>query len=70
MGNANSLAFKLENPAARLRSRLQTDSRIGSMQMDKARWYTFEISSDRDLHDALDWLAEAYESSAKSIKII
>ena len=59
---ANSLAFKLENPAASVRARLKNDSRIGSTEMQKARWFTFELSADADLRVALDWLGQAYET--------
>ena len=65
METANSLVFKVENPSARLRSRLESDRRIGSMDMQRARWFTFEVSSDSDLHDALDWLGRAYDAAAK-----
>jgi hypothetical protein len=68
METANSLAFKLESPAASVRRRLEKDARIGSTQMQKARWFTFEVSSDGDLHDALDWLAMAYEGAGKAKK--
>jgi hypothetical protein len=68
MGTANSLAFKLEAPIAAVRTRLDKDSRIGSTQMQKARWFTFELSSDADLHDALDWLGRAYEAADKRKK--
>jgi len=74
MGTANSFVFKLED--APLRGRLAKDSRIGTMQRDalqadatrtkKARWFTFELASDTDLHDALDWLGRAYEAGGKS----
>jgi hypothetical protein len=36
--------------------------------MQKARWFAFELSSDTDLHDALDWLGRAYEAAGKSKK--
>jgi hypothetical protein len=62
MGTANSLVFKIENPATRLRKRLEGDPRIGWMSMQKARWFTLELSSDADLHDALDWLGRAYDA--------
>jgi predicted DNA-binding protein (MmcQ/YjbR family) len=65
METANSLVFKVENPSARLRRQLESDRRIGSMDMQKARWFTFELSSDADLHDALDWLGRAYNAAAK-----
>ncbi|HKH99445.1 MAG TPA: hypothetical protein VJ999_10085 [Candidatus Sulfotelmatobacter sp.] len=68
METPNSLAFKLEAPAGVLRRRLASDARIGSTQMQKARWFTFEISSDGDLHDALDWLGRAYDAAGKGKK--
>jgi hypothetical protein len=66
METANSLVFKIENPTSRLRARLESDPRIGLMNMQKARWFTFELSSDTDLHDALDWLGRAYAAAGKS----
>jgi len=68
METANSFAFKLEFPAASLRRRPEKDARIGSTQMQKARWFTFELSSDGDLHDALGWLSMAYEAAGKAKK--
>jgi hypothetical protein len=70
MGTSNSLAFKLESPASAAAARLKKDHRIGSMDMQKKkmRWFTFELSSDSDLHDALDWLARAYEAAGKNKK--
>ena len=65
MQTPNSLVFKLMTPSVLQRSRIQKDSRIGDMQMQKARWFTFEISSEADLHDALDWLGGAYEAAGK-----
>ncbi len=68
METANSLAFKLKSPTARLLAQLQQDSRIGSTHMRKARWFTFELTADADLHDALNWLARAYEAVGKTLK--
>ena len=65
---ANSLAFKLERSAASLQKRLSADLRIGYTLMQKTRWFTFELSSDADLHDALDWLGRAYEAAGKPKK--
>jgi hypothetical protein len=66
----NALAFKLEAPASTVSARLQKDSRIRlwSAQTQRARWFTFELSSDADLHDALDWLGRAYEWASKKTK--
>jgi hypothetical protein len=55
-----SVAFKLESPTSRLRSRIREDSRISSTQPEKGRWFTFELTSDDDLHDALSWLNHAH----------
>jgi hypothetical protein len=68
METANSLAFKLEDPTPTLRARIEKDPRIGSTQMQKARWFTYELSSGADLHDGLDWLNRAYHGAGKSKK--
>jgi hypothetical protein len=63
MNTANSFGFKLDTPAPRVITRLQRDSWISSTQIAKARWFTFEITSDADLRAALDWLSQAYEAA-------
>jgi hypothetical protein len=63
-----SLAFKLEAASLAVRTRLEKDPRIGFTLMQRTRWYTFELSSDADLHDALDWLGRAYEAAGKNKK--
>ncbi|MGA2979691.1 MAG: hypothetical protein ABSD76_08880 [Terriglobales bacterium] len=63
MATPDSLAFKLQSPTPRLLERLRKDPRIGSTQMQKARWFTFELATDGDLHHALDWLARAYDAA-------
>ncbi len=65
MGNANTLAFKLENPSPKLRTRLDNDRRVGSVDMQKSRWFTLELSSGSDLHDAIDWLGLAFDGAGK-----
>ncbi len=68
METPNALAFRIDTPSALNRIRLEKDPRIGSTEIKKARWFAFELSSDADLHDALDWLGCAYEAAAKSKK--
>ncbi|HET6177483.1 MAG TPA: hypothetical protein VFE61_11165 [Candidatus Sulfotelmatobacter sp.] len=63
MWTANSLGFKLEGADPNLRARLEQGPRVGSTQMQKARWFILELSSDADLHDALEWLSLAYEAA-------
>src|ERR1700687_1062064 len=68
IAGTNSVAFKLEAPTSAVSARLQKDSRIRlwSALTQKARWFTFGLSSDADLHDALDWLGQAYEAAPKN----
>ena len=67
METANSLAFKLEAKAPTVLTRLKQDGRIRiwSTSRQKPRWFAFELCSDGDLHDALDWLGLAYEAADK-----
>ena len=68
METPSSLAFKLESPALRTVARLQQDTRVGATEMQKARWFAFELTTSADLRDALDWLGKAYEGAGKSKK--
>jgi hypothetical protein len=60
---ANSVAFKLESPTPPVRTCLEKTARPWSSSPDKARWFTFELHSDGDLHVALDWLGRAYTAA-------
>jgi len=64
-GNAVALRFHDPNPATR--TRLEKESRIAAFDKGNMRWFSFELSCDADLHDALDYLGLAYEA-AKSGK--
>jgi hypothetical protein len=66
-GTANSLAFKLPTANGAVQSRLEKDPRVGYTLMGKTRWFTFELSSDADLHAALDWIGEAYTAAGKKV---
>jgi hypothetical protein len=66
METPNSLAFRFDTRTASVRGRLQSDARIRSAEIQKARWFSFELSSDSDLHDALEWLSLAARKSGKS----
>jgi hypothetical protein len=66
METENSLVFKLEVPGPRVLTRLRQDSRIGSTVMQKARWFTFELTTDADLRDALEWLGRGYEEQGSA----
>lgn len=62
-GTGNCFAFKFENVSSNLLARLNKDVRVGSIESKSVRWFTFEISSDRDLHDAVDWLGRSYTAA-------
>lgn len=64
MGSPNSLAFKLEKPGPRLLAKIEEEPRIQTTVMRARRWYVFELSSDKDLRDALAWLRKAYEAAS------
>ena len=64
-GNGNLLAFCIEGVPDRLKARIERDPHIGSIDQNNSRWFTFELSCDADLHEAMDWLAEAYQSATK-----
>jgi hypothetical protein len=59
----NAVAFRMDGASGRTRALLANDPRISAFDKDKAPWFTFELSSDRDLHGALDYLGRAYESA-------
>jgi len=63
MDPPNAIAIKLDFANPRIVSRAKRDARMGFTEMQKKRWFTFAISSDRDLRDALRWLGEAYEAA-------
>jgi hypothetical protein len=68
METPNSLAFKLESPRARLLTQLVQDHRIAATEMQKARWFRFELSTNADLRDAIIRLGQAYEAAGKSAR--
>ena len=59
----NAIAFPIDAPKRSVRARLDSDHRIGSIDRDNTRWFTFELSTDSDLHDALNWLGDAYDAA-------
>jgi hypothetical protein len=65
METPNSLAFKLEHPQPRILARLQSDERVSATEMQKARWFRFEMTGASDLRDALEWVGKAYKVAGK-----
>jgi len=67
-GNGNLLAFRIDALTEPVKTRLEQDPRIGCIDQNRTRWFAFELSSDTDLHAALDWLGEAYQAASKRRK--
>ena len=59
----NSVAFRLDHASRGILDRIDKDARIAAFDKDKKRWFLFELSSDADLHEALDYLATAFEAA-------
>lgn len=60
-----SLIFKLQSPTLRQQERMVADPRINASFGIGQKWYGFELHSDEDIHGALEWLGEAFESARK-----
>ena len=61
----NAVAFRFDAPSPRMLARLAADSRIRSAEIKKTRWFSFELTSAADLHDALDLLGMAYDEAGR-----
>jgi hypothetical protein len=64
----NAVAFRLEHGNRSAQMLLKRDSRIAAFDKDKARWFTFQILCDTDLHDALDFLGRAFDAAGNRRK--
>jgi hypothetical protein len=62
----NAVAFRINSANASLQGLIEKDPRISAFDKDKARWFTFELSGDPDLHDALEYLRRAFEAARNS----
>jgi len=68
MKTPNSLAFKLEAPTPSTLTKLRRDPRISATEMQRSRWFTFELTTASDLRDTLRWLWQAHEEAGKKAK--
>jgi hypothetical protein len=61
-GTPNSFIFRFESMPAKLQERAKNTSQLRLTDRSPgAKWYSFELSSEADLRDALWWLNQAYE---------
>ncbi len=57
-----SILLKFDPLPAALLKQAQSDLRVHSNSPGKG-WFSFTLTSDTDLHDALDWLSHSYEAA-------
>jgi hypothetical protein len=68
-GAAASLIFKFNPMPPSLLQKAQHDSRLDtSTRIPGKGWFSFEISSNEDLRDALWWLGRAYDSAKRATR--
>jgi len=62
--NSDSFMFKIHPMPPALLKKADRDQRVSASAALKAmKWTLFEMSSERDLNDALWWLNQAYEKA-------
>lgn len=64
----NAVALRIDGPNQSTLRLLVGDPRIGAFGKKKTRWFTFQLTSDSDLHDALDFLGRAFDAPGKRKK--
>lgn len=64
----NAVALRIDGPNRSMLRLLENDSRIAAFGKNKARWFTFELSTDSDLHAALDFLGRAFDAAGNRKK--
>jgi hypothetical protein len=62
----SSLVFKFNPMPPDLRKRATADQRMNaSTKVTSKGWFSFDLTSDADLRDALFWLNQAYEAATR-----
>ena len=59
----NVIAFRFEPLKPTVKALLEKDPRVSAFDKHKNRWFTFSLSSDSDLHAALDYLGHAFDGA-------
>lgn len=68
LSKGNAVAFRNDRLDRASLALLENDPRIAAIEQDKKRWFTFELRADSDLHEALGFLARAFEAAGKPSK--
>ena len=61
----NSIAFRLLKRSSNITKRMKNDQRV-IMPTPEAKWISFVVESETDIHDALQWLVHAYDEAGKN----
>ena len=61
----NSIAFRLLKRSSDITKRMKNDERV-IIPTPEAKWISFVVESETDIHDALQWLAHAYDEAGKN----
>lgn len=61
----NSIAFRLARRSRDITEKMKKDERV-IIPTGEAKWISFVVESEKDIHDALQWLAHAYAEAAKN----
>lgn len=64
MDAPNSIAFRLPKRSRHITEKMKNDERV-IVPTPEAKWISFIIESETDIHDALQWLAHAYDEAIK-----
>jgi len=67
MDERDSIAFRLPRQVRSISAALRKDERIVTQTLE-AKWISFVIRSEADVHDALQWLALAYRETTRDAK--
>ncbi len=65
----NAVAFRMEGASRATKSLIDNDPRVAAFDEHKTPWFTFELSSNSDLHDALEYLGRAFDAARTAKKI-
>lgn len=61
----NSIAFRLPKRSRDITERMKDDRRV-IIPTPEAKWISFIVESESDIHEALQWLAHAYDEAVKN----
>jgi hypothetical protein len=66
--NENSVAFRFDKISRTTRAFMEKDRRVAAFDKSKTRWFTFQLSSDADLHEAMGYLGKAFDAARSQKK--